>query len=470
MSQFKLPMRTVAAYAGPCIPISGLGLPLALVVAPFYTIVMQVPQAEVGLIFGLVRLIDLLVDPLLGYFMDRTRTRWGRRKPWVTLAVPFILGAVFMLFVPPLENKGDWVYLTIWAIVAYLAYSTIAIAHMSWGAELSPDYKERSRIQGAREFAFVFGMLIVLVLPEIVALIVPEYFGVGPVGFANKVMVMGAFIIIALPITVAIAWRYVPEPPLVEHHGHEDWRAAWRVLRTNRSLQRLLLADLFQGLAPGITAALFIFLITIAYQLPGQEFILLLIYFLSGLAGIPVWIRISYKFSKHRTLAFAMFYSAITLPGIMLITPGDFWMLAAAFAFYGFAYGVAGFLLRAIMADVADEDTAQTGKERAGTYYSLLVMTNKMGYALAPAIAYPVLDMIGFSSAHGAVNSPEAIENFLYIYVFLPMIFLFMTAATMWNFPLDEARQKELRDKIAENRRNRDMTDQPLPLSVNEPQ
>ncbi len=470
MSQPKLRMRTLAAYAGPCIPISGLGLPLALVVAPFYTIVMLVPQAEVGLIFTLVRLIDLVVDPLLGHFMDRTRTRWGRRKPWVTVAVPFILGAVFMLFVPPLENKGDWVYLTIWAIVAYLAYSTIAIAHMSWGAELSPEYKERSRIQGAREFAFIFGMLTVLVLPEIVALIVPEYFGVGPVGFANKVMVMGLFIIATLPIAVFIAWKYVPEPPIVEHHGHEDWREAWKVLLTNKSLRRLLLADLFQGLAPGITAALFIFLITIAYQLPGQEFILLLVYFLSGLIGIPVWIRVSYRFSKHRTLAFAMFYSAVTLPGIMLIAPGDFGMLAAALAFYGFSYGVAGFLLRAIMADVADEDTAKTGKERAGTYYSLLVMTNKMGYALAPGIAYPVLDMIGFSSAHGAINSPEAIEGFLYIYIFLPMIFLFLTAATMWNFPLDEKRQKALREKIAADRNSRDMTDQPLPLSVNEPQ
>lgn len=443
----RVPNSVLAAYVLPCIPISGLGLPLALVVAPFYISVMQMPDWEVGLIFTLVRLLDLLVDPLLGYWMDTTRTRWGRRKPWVAVSVPILLAGVFMLFMPPLGEPSNWIYLTGAAALAYIGYSVIAIAHISWGGELSPEYNERSRIQGTREFAFIAGMLTVLILPEAI-----HRLGM-PLDFAGRVEVMGWFIIGLLPVVVAVALAVVPEPKLQEHgHQHEDWRAAWQVFFTNRALRRLLLADLFQGIAPGITAALFIFLIQFAFELRGLEFVLLLFYFVSGLVCVPLWIKLSYKFSKHRTLAIAMFYSAASLPIILLIPTGDFLILSIAFVLYGVAYAAAGFLLRAIMADVADEDTAVTGKERAGVYFSLLVMTNKLGYAFAPLIAYSLLNALGFSGAPGHVNTPEAIFNLKIVFVFVPMVFLFLTAYTMWNFPLDEARQKELRGIIAARR------------------
>lgn len=443
----RVPNSVLAAYVLPCIPISGLGLPLALVVAPFYISVMQMPDWEVGLIFTLVRLLDLLVDPLLGYFMDSTRSRWGRRKPWVAASVPLLIVGVFLLFMPPQGEPSNWIYLAGAAALSYIAYSIIAIAHISWGGELSPEYNERSRIQGTREFAFIAGMLTVLILPEAIHRLYT------PLDFAGRVEVMGWFIIALLPIVVAIALAFVPEPKLQEaDHQPEDWRVAWQVFFTNRALRRLLLADLFQGIAPGITAALFIFLIQFAFDLSGLEFVLLLFYFVSGLLCVPLWIKLSYRFSKHRTLAIAMFYSAAALPVILLIPAGDFTLLAVAFVFYGVAYAAAGFLLRAIMADVADEDTAITGKERAGVYFSLLVMTNKLGYAFAPLIAYSLLNVLGFSGAPGHVNTPEAIFNLKMVFVFVPMIFLFLTAYTMWSFPLDEARQKELRAVIAARR------------------
>lgn len=465
----RVPNGTLAAYAGVCVPISGLGLPLALVVAPFYISVMQMPDWEVGLIFTLVRLLDLLVDPLLGYWMDGTRSRWGRRKPWVAVSVPLLLGGVFMLFLPPLSEPSNWVYLTGAAALAYIAYSIIAIAHMSWGGELSPEYNERSRIQGTREFAFIAGMLTVLILPTALERLVPgslhailmfsgqsaealAALAPGQLTFAGTVATMGWFIMGLLPVVVAIALAYVPEPKVHETGHHEDWRVAWQVFFSNRALRRLLLADLFQGIAPGITAALFIFLIQFAFELRGLEFVLLLFYFVSGLVCVPLWIKLSYRLSKHRTLAIAMFYSAAALPIMLFMPKGNFAILAGAFVLYGVAYAAAGFLLRAIMADVADEDTAITGKERQGVYFSLLVMTNKLGYAFAPLIAYSLLNVLGFSAKPGHVNTPEAILNLQLVFVFVPMIFLFLTAYTMWNFPLDEKRQKELRAIIAARR------------------
>lgn len=448
MSSSRLPLRTVAAYAAPAVPMSALGLPLALVVAPFYTTELGISQTLVGLIFTAVRLLDLVIDPVLGVWMDGTRTRYGRRRPWIAGSVPALLLGVTMLFMPP--ATADAAYLAIWAAVAYLAYSAITISHMSWGAELSGDYRERSRIQGAREFALVSGMLLVLALPTLLGLVWPETF-FGRNNFVNQVASMGWFILILLPITVAAAWFFVPEP-VVQVHQEEDWRAAWLMLRKNKALQRLLLADLFQGLAPGITASLYIFLIQQGFGLPNDAFWLLLVYFAAGLIGIPLWTTASYRFGKHRTLATAMFYGAAALPFMLLVPTGQAWIVATANVFYGLAYGAAPFLLRSILADVADEDTAETGKERAALYYSLLVMTNKLGYALAPGLVYPLLDLVGFSSARGAVNSPDAIFAMELLFVGLPVLFMLLTGLTMWNFPLDEERQKELRARIAERR------------------
>lgn len=435
---FTLRLSTVLAYAAPAIPMSGLGLPLALVVAPLYAKDFDINQSVVGLVFTLVRLFDLIIDPILGYLMDDTRTQWGRRRPWIAGAIVPLMIGVYMLFNPP--SDATWVYLTVWVVVCYISYSAITISHMSWGAELSSVYHERSRIQGLREFALVGGMLLVLALPTILAAV-----GGRKLEDAEIMSAMGWFIVVLMPLLSAVALYFVPEKP-PEPMKHADWKAAWRVIANNKNMRRLLLADFFQGLAPGITATLFIYLIAQAFKLPNDWGWLLLLYFLSGLIAVPMWIRLSYSYSKHRTLAAALLYAAVTLPIMFFIPAGSTGLVAAALLLYGAGYGAASFLLRAILADVTDQETAETGKERAGVYYALLVMSNKLGIALAPGIAFPLLDLVGFNPKGG--NSPESIQLMVDIFVIVPMIFLFAAAAVMWNFPLDEAKQQALREQI----------------------
>ena len=111
---FTLRLSTVLAYAAPAIPMSGLGLPLALVVAPLYAKDFDINQSVVGLVFTLVRLFDLIIDPILGYLMDDTRTQWGRRRPWIAGAIVPLMIGVYMLFNPP--SDATWVYLTVWVV------------------------------------------------------------------------------------------------------------------------------------------------------------------------------------------------------------------------------------------------------------------------------------------------------------------------------------------------------------------
>jgi Na+/melibiose symporter-like transporter len=444
MSDFTLRGRTIAAYVLPTAPLAALGLPLVVYVQPFYISVLGLDQNAVAFVLFAARLLDLFIDPVIGWMGDSTRTRWGRRRPWIVASVPPFVAGVFLLFIPPLD--ATITYFAVWVVISYLAYSVAGISHIAWGAELSTVYHERSRVQGWREFAAVAGFLMVLLLPVLLEVFDPS---ATP---HDKLAIMGWFILIAMPVSVAILLAGVPEPPLTDGKAHKlDVGAAIRLIATNSALRKLLAADLLQGLAPGITGALFIWMVSYYFELPKQYSSLLFIYFVAGLFFIPLWIRLSYRMTKHRTLCVAMAYAAAITPLMLLLPKGNFPVIAAAFVIFGVTYGAGGFLLRSIMADVVDVDTLATGRERSGLFYSLLVMTNKLGYATSSLII-PVLSLVGFRAEPGAVNTPEAIQHLAYVFVGFPCLFLLLTIWVMWNFPIDKFKQQELRDAIARRR------------------
>ncbi|BCW89175.1 Putative glycoside/cation symporter YagG [Alphaproteobacteria bacterium SO-S41] len=443
MTGFTLSGRTIAAYVLPTAPLAALGLPLVVYVAPFYVSGLGLDQAQVGLVLIVARLLDLLIDPIIGWASDTTRTRWGRRRPWLTAAVPFFVIGVFLLFMPPAGATIGW--FAAWIILSYLAYSVATISHIAWGAELSGHYHERSRVQGWREFAGIAGFLLVLALPVLLEIFDPH------ATIVDKVSLMGWFVCISMPITVLVTLLYVPEPPMPSTAHKLDVGAAVKLIAGNKALRKLLLADLLQGLAPGITGSLFIFMIAYYFQLPKAFSIVLFIYFVAGLLFVPMWIKLSYKISKHRTLCAALLYTSALMPILLFLPKGEFWIIMPAFILFGVGYGAGGFLLRSIMADVIDIDTLATGSERSGLFYSLLVMTNKLGYAAA-GLAYPVLSIVGFDGRPGAVNSPEAINGLGLTFVFLPLLFMLLTVWSMWNFPIDEFKQREVREAIARKR------------------
>jgi glycoside/pentoside/hexuronide:cation symporter, GPH family len=460
MSEDRLPRWRIAMFSLPSIPISALGLPIVVYLPPFYASEMGLSLTLVGTIFLIARFWDVFTDPILGIVSDRISSRWGRRRHWIVISAPFLMISAYMLFMPSDPLSAMWlfgwvssiwsyfggtandtaVYLLSWMVILYIGWTLITISHMSWGAELSADYDERSVIQGWREFALIFGMFTVLALPAIIEGVRGEASG------SSGVAAMGWFIIILLPVTILLAAWFVPERPSAKPAAF-DGKEALSILMTNRLLQRILVADLLVGVGPSITGALYIFFASQVMGLPQFASTLLLVYFIAGFIGIPMWIKLSTVSGKHRTLAYAMIYGAISLPMVVFFPTESFWWLFFGNTAYGIAYGAGSFLLRSVMADVTDYDNLETGEQRTGMYYSLLTMTSKVGSALAIGITYPLLDWIGFDASGG--NSQETLNQLLYVYVGFPALFMLAGAAVMWNFPLNREQQKLLRARIA---------------------
>lgn len=428
---------TLAAFAGPCLPFAALGLPLVVHLPAFYAESVGLPLALVGVVFTTVKLLDILVDPLLGSAMDRTRSRFGRFKPWLALGTPLLMLATWFLFLPP-EGAGRG-YLTFWLLAVYIGFSIAVVGQTGWAATLSPDYDQRSRIYGWWQAGNILGVLMVLVLPVAVT--------ASGGTQAQGVAAMAIFIIVLLPITIGIALWKVPEPCITTetHAKLRDYIGFFKLT----SVRRLMLCDLFFGLAPGITGALALFYFKAAKGMAeDQANILIFFYFAAGLAGAPLWTWLATKIGKHRALAASGFAFAAAYVGVWFAPAGSFPLLALSMVCVGVPYAASALLLRAMMADVSDEDRLASGQDRTGMLYALLTATSKAGFAVAVGLTYVPLQMAGFDKAPGAVNTDEAILALKMLFVALPMALLVIASWIIWTYPLDEERQKAIRAQL----------------------
>ena len=145
------------AYSLPGLPVAAMSLPLAVYLPPFYESEVGLGNLAVGIIFGATRFLDVFLDPIMGVLSDRTRTRWGRRKIWMALAVPVMCLASLLVFMP--QPGATWPSVVASIFLLFVGYTMLSIAHLAWGSELSTDYHERSKVTASREFAYLVGMI-----------------------------------------------------------------------------------------------------------------------------------------------------------------------------------------------------------------------------------------------------------------------------------------------------------------------
>jgi len=442
MNYDKLPAWRLLLFASPAIPIAALGVPISVFLPQFYAGEMGLGLATVGTIFLICRLWDVVTDPVMGFLSDRFPSRWGRRRHWIVASVPILMLSAYMVFLPTAPVSPY--YLAGWMIVLYVGWTMLTISHMSWGAELDPDYNERSRIHGFREASQIAGVPIVLVLVAAVqmTLSTPETVD------ADRVNSIGWFIIVMLPILVAFAVTNTPERD-IKLPGTLSVRQMLEPLLRNAPLRRVTLADFASGVSGASLGTLFVYIVEYDWKLKEYIPLLLLLYFTAGVIFVPVVVRLARVMGKHRAAVASGAFNASFVSLILFIPDGNIWVAGAMLFFLGVNAGAMNLLYRSIMADIGDLDEIETGERRTGLFYSLLTLTQKTGSAIAVGIVFWLLAFVGFDPMGD--NPPEVVDRLSYIFVAIPLIANASIAFLMWGFPIDEKKQQEMR-KILEER------------------
>jgi Na+/melibiose symporter-like transporter len=436
----RLPRSILAAIASPAIPIAGLGLPLVVYLPPFYADAntLGLGLTAVSAVFFVARIFDIAIDPVFGVLADKLRVPLGRRKFWLLLSLPIIVLATWKIFMPA-PGVGTS-YLLAWVLVLYVGYTMITISIVSWSAELSTDYNERTRVQAWYQTTLMIGLVTVLIVPVVVER-----------GFHGdawaKMAGIGWFIIALVIPSVLLAVTRVPEVPVREDLS-SHWRDAAAALLRSRPLRFVVGADFMFGLATGVAGAVYVFAIRDGLGIRGGgENIILLIYFVVGCVFAPVWALLGRRWEKHKVLVCAALYS-IAAPFLFFLVPqGSFVMAAIVTALFGIPYAAARLLLKSMMADVTDDDRLQTGRMQAGIFFSLFLTTEKLGVAIA-LLSYVVLDGVGFV-AGSTSNSPGALTALLLLFAAAPAIFHALAAWILLRYPITRARQEAMRAQIA---------------------
>ena len=283
------------AYGAPGAPTALVLLPLYLYLPAFYADNLGLGLANVGFMLLAARLWDMISDPMIGVMTDRISTAWGRRKPWILLGVPLVVVSIFPLF-HPAEDVSIW-ELFFWTCLLYLGATMVILPHAAWGAELSGDYHERSRITGAREGFVVLGTIAAAALPAALS---------G--GSLAAIEVIPYAMAVVLPITVAAALWLVPDGPARQRsQTKRSLRRGMEVLRANKPFQVLLATYFLNGIANGAPAALFLLFVNhVLGANEWQQGLLLLSYFMGGILSIPLWVLVSRRIGKHRAWMLAI--------------------------------------------------------------------------------------------------------------------------------------------------------------------
>ena len=420
------------AYGGLGMPLAVLGLPLYVFLPAHYAEHTGLGVTLVGVFLLLARLLDVVTDPLIGHLSDRIPGAW-RRRAVMLAGVPLLLIAAPFLFRPPADAGAS--YLLIFSSLVYLGWTLVALPYAAWGAELSGDYHERSRITATREGFVVLGTVTAAALPAVLGL-------QDDAGAALATLAVLLWVL--LPIAFAVLLWRVPERP--GRLAPVPWRAGWTLLRSNQPFRRLVLAWVLNGTANAIPATLFLLFITHVLEAPGHAGPLLLVYFATGILALPLWLRLARRLPKHRVWTLSMLLASTFFIWVPFLGSGDVLAFYAITVLTGLSLGVDLALPAAMQADVIDQDTADGGGERAGLFFGLWGMATKLALALAVGISFPLLGLAGFSA--DGDNGPTALLVLALAYAGLPVLFKLAAMALIWRFPIDADAQHALRERI----------------------
>ena len=438
----QIDVRTLVAYGSFGFPIAILGYPMTLFLHPYYAGELGLGLAAISTVLLISRMTDFVTDPLMGWISDHTRTKYGRRRPFIAIGLPVMMLGIYKLFMP--EPPVDIWYMLIWNTVVYLGWTIMVLPYGAWGAELSDNYMDRARITAARQvwtIAGLFGASVVIwFFQEIL-----ETPGSGDV-----LAGIGMTLLVVFPVVVAVLLWLVPEREIDVAPKQQKW---WRELTSMMKIgpfRRMLYVALAIVIGEASRHAVVVFFmddVLHAGDRIGRTFIF---YYMMGVAAIPLWQYLAKKVGKHRSLAIAMTWSGLMVLATAFLGAGDYNTFLIFYVLKGASFGAFAYLPLAIIADVVDVDTAVTRQKRAGLFFAVFGAVDKIGIAIGMFIALQVLNLTGYDPSRGITEA--GLWMIRIEYAVIPTFFFILASYIVWNYPVTNERHSKLIDAL--ERRN----------------
>jgi len=408
------------------------------------TTVLGQSAALAGMLLTISKLYDVFADIVIGVASDRTKSRWGRRRPYLFAGAIVAAFSFLMIFMPPsLEGDALVIYMAVALIIYSTGYSLFAVPYIAMAGEMTDGYNERTRLLSFRTFFASVGQL--LGMAGTAALI--EWVGGGTRGYA----VMGAacasviFTTMIICVVGTAKARRAEAQPRSHMPGLEQVRSLFR----NKPFLLLMSAKVAQYLAISVFATTkLLFLLNVMKVGYSGLVHLTVAQNVVGMLTVPLWTWIGKRFGKTKGyMAAIALLTAMYLSWLLAGPSATMWDIWLRGALNGLA--ATGTILMSIsmLPDVMEYDRKMTGERREGVFSSIYAMLEKLSFAVGPGLIGFILAWAGYAATRGGAviqQSDSAIEALYLGMAVIPAILAGISFFFMMGYKLDAKALKEL--------------------------
>jgi GPH family glycoside/pentoside/hexuronide:cation symporter len=443
----------------------------------FYTDVFGITAAAAGTMFLVARLWDSFFDLFVGIAADRTKTRWGRYRPYLLwFAIPFTVMGAITFFVPSFASTGKLIYAYITYSLMMIVYSLINVPYASLLGVMSSEPKERNILSSYRmSFAFIGSFITFMLLQPLIDNYSKMFdattqttdtgtISTLPIAWTMGIATIG--IICAVLFFFCFRWTRERVAPVNESENEnvsikQDLinlfhNAPWWIL-----VGTGLAALLFNAVRDGVAIYYFRDYVQVSYRMPGTGWDMVTIYFLVGqaanLVGVIVAPALSAKYGKKRTYMIAMAIAAV-LSMLFFFIPNQLEWVLLLQVLISLCAGYVLPLLWSMFADIVDHQELTIGRRASGLIFSSSSMSQKLGWALGAALTGWILAWFHYNPdlvKQGIQQSVDTIFGERMMISLLPAVCCVIAFFGMMFYPLSDKRVKEIAEELDQRRKEK---------------
>jgi GPH family glycoside/pentoside/hexuronide:cation symporter len=445
----RLSRRTKIAYG---VGDTGLSLTSTILGAYFAIFLTDVVGISPGIAAAAIfigRSWDYINDPIIGHISDRTRSRWGRRRPFILFgSLPFALAFMLLWWRPPLDGQ---IALAAYYALAYIVFDAAAtFVYMPYFAltpDLTPDYDERTKLTTYRMFFSILASLIAFTLPlAIVGGFTPDH--------ASRVMSMGILFAIVSMIPLLFVFAGTREPEAYQGLDQPGLRESVRAAVHNRPFVFSAGLFLLTWVSISILQSTLLYFIKYIVRLESQSDVIMGTIFVTAIVALPFWEWASRRWSKRRAYVMGIaFWAVVQLVLVTLNASVDFQLVLFLGMLAGIGVGAAHVLPWSMLPDAVEWDEWQTGERHEGMFYSLVTLMQKVASSVALPMVLLVLQVTGY--VPNAATQPASAQMGIRIVVGpIPAALLCLGILFALFYPLSRESHAEIRRQLEERRRS----------------
>lgn len=420
----------------------------------YFVDVWGIPAAAIATMMLVTRLWDAINDPMMGLIADRTRSRWGKFRPYLLWgAIPYGVCGYLLFAGPDLSATGKLIYAYVTYTLMLMAYTVINVPYSSLLGVISPSSRTRGVASSFRFVgAFTGGFLVSLLCRPLV-----KHLGGGNdvLGFQYTIAIFAVASVVMFWICFATTRERVTPPP----QQKTNVRAELGELLRNRPWLMLLIATIFSttfiALRQGSTIFYFKYVVgddgtPILFGTLDRSTVFLSTGMLGQILGTMSLGFIVRRVDKKKLAAVLSWVTGISFAVFFVLPADNFWLLVAVNALGTFCMGPTSALTWAMYGDVADYGEWKFGRRSTALVYSASLFSIKTGIMMGGFLVPVFLGKFGFVS--NAAQTATALLGITLAFSVMPGLFAALKGVAIWLYPLDQRRVDEIERDLAARR------------------